>query len=74
MENGRKAGRKDMAAMFATQGRGRLPFTGKLMSAWLISYQGNQDWGVSLTTSQVNDHPDSRGFFFNKLMGGAVLT
>lgn len=31
---------------------------GELMSGWLISYQGNQDWGILLIAPQVNNHHD----------------
>ena len=51
-----------MAAILAAQGERRLPFMGECMSGWLISYQGNQDWGISLIAPQVNKHHEGRCF------------
>ena len=44
------------------RGDGGYNLEGELMSGWLISYHGNQDWGMNLTAPQVNDHHEGRCF------------
>ena len=47
-------GRKDMVAVFTPGGKGRLPVIGELKSGRFITYQGNQDRAMPLTTPLIS--------------------
>ena len=45
---------QDTVAVFAPQGKSRLPVIGGITAGWLISYQGNQQRDTPLTTPLIS--------------------